>query len=369
MVAISLILSHKLQLSNVLCVLLLFAVHEDKVLRVVDSKALASDGGEGHIFSRRMEFVNSPALAQTEMFVSCTADEWSRWYGANSGNSVAGTADANKTIADKLDYSTLHMPVHRVMGGLCSDYLNNELEGQALRIAVIGAGCCALPACLLTRSSTREMTVHAVEPSAEVLLAAEQFFGVIFDARLQKHAQTGAQYLRSCGLHTGAPSSQTFHDVIIVDAFADAPLSAQQERSKNTGNVDAYDMDTDVVCDDAVQYAPPQEVLLDLPLLAAALTGTNTNTDTKTGLLIINVYGPPNWVDLVVQRIQDSGHFCPPLMVPTSPAAVAAAQSDGTTPLSTTDKRNVVLVTMPTAGAHVLSQIGARVDVLALLQS
>lgn len=398
-------------------------VYEDEVLRVVDSKAIDEDGG--YTYSRRMEFVNSPALAQTEMYMQCTDEEWGRnkkdlsLDGTHAAHSTAKSSSA--VSSSQLDYATLHMPVHRVIGGICADYLSRtHVKGSPehqQRVAVIGAGCCALPAYLLMHdsssgiedkfnerggssggdptvsrswSSTRspfkdQLAVHAVEPCAEVLDAAEKFFGIHFDLhRLVKHVETGSQYLRGAvgvqcsiaseGKDEGMMEGQhRYHDVIIIDAFADGDRDAnQRSNAATTVHMDCHNTDRDKDGrkdgrdnDVLLQCAPPEELLVDLPLLAAALTDPRNST--RAGLLLVNVYGPSDWVEVVVAKIESTRLFCPVLVFPTTAAAVLNAQISSNGPLSTMDSRNVVLVTAPLAVGELLVELGA-VDVMSLLQ-
>jgi len=133
-------------------------LHESPLARVVDttlpSAAAASDdngGGDGPASTvRRLEFCGSPHVSQTEMRL----DEDGR-----------------------PDHAHLVFSVHRAMG-VAALLAVKSLDAPSARVWVLGAGGGALPAFL--RLHAPDCRVDAVEPSAEVLRLAADFFALDF---------------------------------------------------------------------------------------------------------------------------------------------------------------------------------------------
>lgn len=285
-------------------------------------------------YSRRMEFVSSPQLAQTEIPFLCSADQW-----AASG----GHGDATVRLTSlKFDYSSLHMPVHRVMGDVASRFLQrrrvsvDDPAGTVSSVAVIGAGCCALPAFLLTAfpSST---VVHAVEPCEEVLQVADSHFGMdaFPSTRLVRHVLDGATFLHQ-------QRASRYH-LIVIDAFDAAPLHELVRMGLPLPGDDS---------DDGVPavFAPPHSLLDSWTQLASALSSDPDSQCEHGGLLVINVFGPEVWIEHVRSRIEQSELFCTVKVLETVDPAYRQA-------MCSSDSRNTVLVSMPRAYAQTFDEL------------
>ena len=321
------------------------------------------------------------------------------------------SAETNITTHVDFLYSALHMPVHNAIGNFalfmlllqmksCNPNLRNYGNKNHLNVAVIGAGCCALPAFLLTQwhsnnntsssninehngNTTSEVAhgylhIDAVDPEEEVLQVAEQYFGIQFDndddvtavgidgnsnsnatnasadvdadadtdvsreysasnnSTLIKHVTDGCTFLTASSL-----KSKKF-DILIVDAFANADSNSEESSSPNS-------------------YAPPTSLLSleQCKLMHSALLssidcdGAGANV---SGILLMNVYGPDVWVEFVKSQIANSSLFCLPFCIPiinhiggTGGNATPLTSTASTTSSSTFNlgDRNVVLVLAP----------------------
>jgi hypothetical protein len=316
------------------------------LLRVVDSMSVNHDEEEKSdmaeeilpTYSRRMEFVSSPQLAQTEIPFLCSAHQW-----AVSGG--RGDATVERTLL-KFDYSSLHMPVHRVMGDVASRFLLKRRvsvddpagagAGAVSSVAVIGAGCCALPAYLLTVFPSSAV-VHAVEPCEEVLRVADSHFGMdaFPSTRLVRHVLDGAAFLRQ-------QRASRYH-LIVIDAFDAAPL---HELARMGLPLPGDDSDDGV----PAVFAPPHSLLDSWTQIASALSPDLDSQFKHGGLLVINVFGPEVWVEHVRSRIERSELFCTAKVFETVDPAYRQA-------MCSSDSRNTVLVTMPRAYAQTLDEL------------
>ena len=330
-----------------------WTVHESPFLRVVDSQctvlsgstpkesdsdnssssstnSAAADQGEEAVYSRRMEFIRSPQLAQTEMHLLNGPQLWAAHDDQGLGLVVPQA---------QLDYRRLHMPVHRFLGSACVQFLQLQHRLQnghttAASVAVIGAGCCALPSYLLAQGNRLSVVVHAVEPSSEVLQMAETYFGAQFRTEQQAleskmggvvpHCMGGSEFLLQ--------QPQRCFDAIIIDAFADEegdPLNtAATERTPR---------------------APPTS-LLDWVSLHTALT-PKTDATKAAGVLLINVYGTVQWQEEVQQRLDSSGLFCHPCVLPASDLLESGMRTSPGVQCS-----NIVLATAPVEAAEGFSE-------------
>lgn len=288
-----------------------------------------------------MEFVHSPQLAQTEITFTVATEEWKRSALRTNTNTT------ERTILPSFDYNTLHMAVHRAIRGLVEQALRRPLQGDTpSSVAVIGAGCCALPASLLV-SFPSFLTVHAVEPAQEVLSIADSHFGMdqFAPERLVRHPLDGAAFLQRY------PDAR--YDVIIIDAFESAPskeLSAGRKLQPEAAVVDPVaqaeaqtdeeaDEETDEEESDGLPavLAPPFSLLDHWQQWAHALRPSQDGPkESPGGLLVLNVYGPEAWIEHVRARIEQSGLFGP--VCRTETAGPAQLQS-----LDRVDSRNVVL--------------------------
>ena len=280
-----------------------------------------------------MEFVSSPQLAQTEISFTVGTEEWQR-SALRTSTSASAT---EKTISPTFDHRSLHMAVHRTLGGLAEKFLRLRAHSSTRSaVAVIGAGCCALPANLLCTFPS-SLSVHAVEPAQEVLDIADSHFGMAqFPAdRLVRHAVDGAAFIRRF------PASR--YDVIIIDAFESAPseeLAKIADLARGAAGVDsAYFEEEDGDGLPAV-LAPPLSLLDHWQQWAHALRPSPSDpSGAPGGLLAVNAYGPVAWIEHVRAGIEQSGLYCPVRWTDT--ASAAELQS-----LGPMDSRNVVLSSM-----------------------
>lgn len=329
---------------------MIISEYESPLLRVVDSRSVdhSTEGGEGEgegemsKYSRRMEFVSSPQLAQTEISFAVDGEEWQR-------HALRTNASPPRTISPVFDYNSLQMPVHQVMFAVAEKILrqrgqrtssSSSSSSTSSSVAVIGAGCCALPAKLLS-SFPSTLTVHAVEPAPEVLHVADSLFGMdqFPPERLVRHALDGAAFIRE---HPDAR-----FDVIIIDAFESAPSEVLEKEGLRLEEAASASGDDEAVSDmeadgDGVPavLAPPFSMLDHWQQWAHALRPPrDASVRALGGLLVVNVFGPVAWVELVQARMERSGLFSPVLRLET--ASLAELQG-----LSKTDSRNVVLSSM-----------------------
>lgn len=319
---------------------------ESPILRVVDTRfADPSSNSDGELegafkYSRRMEFVCSPQLAQTEITFSVGTEEWQR-------SALRTSTDiAERTILPTFDYNTLHMAVHRVISRPVEQALRQRVQEAAQSsVAVIGAGCCALPANLLVNFPS-SLTVHAVEPAQEVLSIADSHFGMdqFPPERLVRHPVDGAAFLQRY------PDAR--YDAIIIDAFESAPSEELARMGLQLGvagarpvasepRVEAQEVEAEEEEEEGdgvpAVLAPPFSLLDHWQQWAHALRPSQDGPPgSPGGLLVINVYGPEAWIDHVRARIEQSGLFCS--VRRTEAASPLALQS-----LERTDSRNIVL--------------------------
>lgn len=323
-----------------------WTVHESPFLRVVDSQcavlsgstpkesdsdnnsssscnSVAADQGEGAVYSRRMEFIRSPQLAQTEMHLLNGPQLWVAHDDQRLGLVVPEA---------QLDYRRLHMPVHRVLGSACVQFLQLQHRLQndhtaSASVAVIGAGCCALPSYLLAQGNRHSVVVHAVEPSSEVLQMAETYFGAKFRTEQQALESKKGGVVPHCIGGSEFLLQQRCFDAIIIDAFADE--------------------EGDTAATERTPRAPPTS-LLDWVSLHTALT---PNATKAAGVLLINVYGTVQWQEEVQQRLDSSGLFCRPCVLPASDLLESGLRtSPGVQCL------NIVLATAPVEAAEGFSE-------------
>ena len=180
-------------------------LYESELMRVVDSTVPAEEGeGEGggvtaiSRATRRLEFVDSPHVSQTEMLL------------------LVGPSDDSC-----VDHTQLVMPVHRAMGVLALLAAKSiEEEKRCPRVWVLGAGGGALPSFLVSRAP--DCRVDAVEPSLEVLKLAVDYFdlkvageGGLSESGIFTHAISGEAFV--CAGSSPVGSVVPGPDVVIVD--------------------------------------------------------------------------------------------------------------------------------------------------------
>jgi hypothetical protein len=394
------------------------AVFETSLLRVVDTKMLASSVAASGVnlpsvtaisfpmrgsnnscnegssdpllaFSRRMEFVQTPRLAQTEVYIDADMNYSQSWDSFDANDNDKGR------LHPRFFFSVLHMAAHRVIGNASVEFLMarqaryKELKQEyPQRVAVIGAGCCALPAFLLSYSNSLVLTVDAVEPEPAVIEVAEKYFGMVFDKErgLSKHLLDGASFLES------AATSKERYDLIVVDAFSEgspgrngAPcgdsLSALVPTLRTAEAAFCVDSHSSTY-----QYAPPLDLLCQWDKLSTVLCGgaesacvcaptthhlspasasaSHVVADSNCGLLLINAWGPDSWIDFVKSKVIESQLFCEPLVLSTASSRVdgmVAPAEEGA------DNRNFVLATMPLSGSKHFKLLTERLLSLDLL--
>lgn len=293
--------------------------------------ALANERGSLHYYTRRIEFKASSQFSQTEMYLQMNEDEWR--------THIASDSDV------RFRYNALVMPIHRIIANISMEYLMGRIgdlqymhEQQLstssssmplphmLRVAVVGAGCCALPMYFAT-SPTLVDRVHIdlVEPAKEMLESATRHFGVNFGSALEAHCTDGLTYL-----HTVHNSAQRL-DYIIIDAFGE---------------------DT-VIGDQSVSFAPPLSLIEGgLPLMYTVLCKENS-LDKSTGLLAIHIYGSNAWQRKICQVVETFGRFCKPQLY--------YMTKNGKKPLEE-ESSHRVLLTMPAQAQVEFNQLVDRLN-------
>lgn len=224
-----------------------------------------------------MEFVKTSHFIQTEMHLKVmnSTKSVSHHVECDENFDEASTSDAiriqssSSTLSSLAvpDHTTLIMPIHQKICHILIDFLTqtNHIYHSCIsnddnnfrhdttstftssstaltapttavvRIALIGAGCCAIPAYLLSTHSQRDtdnkqrphqyehqhqqylrFSFDAIEPEAQILDIATKYFGINFDnTYLTKHVMDGLSFLKAA---ISVPSSS--YDVIVVDAFS-----------------------------------------------------------------------------------------------------------------------------------------------------
>jgi hypothetical protein len=227
-----------------------------------------------------MEFVKTSHFIQTEMHLKVMNSTKSVNHQCDENFDEASTSDAIRVQSSSTssslavpDHTTLIMPIHQKICHILIDFLtqtnhnyhscvsnddNNfrhdttstftsssplsssstaltASTAAVVRIALIGAGCCAIPAYLLSKHSQRDtnnqqrphqyehqhqqylrFSFDAIEPEAQILDIATKYFGINFDnTYLTKHVMDGLSFLKAA---ISVPSSS--YDVIVVDAFS-----------------------------------------------------------------------------------------------------------------------------------------------------
>jgi len=262
-------------------------VYQSPALRVVDvtvpAPVAASDDETSskplmQRITRRLDFINSPALSQTVMLLT------------RKGGNKINKDNAESVVGLELrvhapDTSVLQMEVHELLAVACGTALG-ETGG---RMAMIGAGGCALPSYLLHNhaqskgTNTAKILIDAVESNGEVLEVAHKFFGANFlNDMTTKNAggdvsgmfsyhMDGIAYLKHLHEHEKAPNSL---DVLVVDASESVQLNVRLDDKAEKEPVD---------------LAPPPAFLNanGLKLMLGSLK--------PGGALLLNILGPPEW--------------------------------------------------------------------------
>jgi hypothetical protein len=235
-----------------------------------------------------MEFVKTSHFIQTEMHLKVmnSTKSVNHHVECDENFDEASTSDAiriqssstSSSTSSSLavpDHTTLIMPIHQKICHILIDFLTQTNHNYhscvsnddnnfrhdttstftsssstaltaptvaVVRIALIGAGCCAIPAYLLSTHSQRDtdnqqhphqhqqylrFSIDAIEPEAEILDIATKYFGINFDnTYLTKYVMDGLSFLKAAisvgkiksSSSSSVPSSS--YDVIVVDAFS-----------------------------------------------------------------------------------------------------------------------------------------------------
>lgn len=284
-------------------------LYESELMRVVDSTVPAEEGeGEGggvtaiSRATRRLEFVDSPHVSQTEMLL------------------LVGPSDDSC-----VDHTQLVMPVHRAMGVLALLAAKSiEEEKRNPRVWVLGAGGGALPSFLVSRAP--DCRVDAVEPSHEVLKLAVQYFGL---------KVAGGGGLSECGIFIHAISGEAF-----VCAESTTPIGSV------VPGPDVVIVDT---CDAGTAPVLSMGQVLFLRALHARVAVSRDSSSSSPAIVIINVLAPS----------QQQQH----LSALISNAALAGFTPQ---PIVLTVDSNFVVVLWSAAAAAGGARADALVDLLAL---
>lgn len=148
-------------------------VYESAALRVVDVTLNTKDGVEDDSsgdnttdsssavqIARRLEFIDSPRLNQTEVLYHSTMNE-------------------KGEKQQKFNFLDLQMPLHRLMSCLGSYVVDLATSSKTSNILVIGGGGCALPMHWFQKHGKHADTlIDVVEMSQEVVDVAVEYFGV-----------------------------------------------------------------------------------------------------------------------------------------------------------------------------------------------
>ncbi|CAH0481710.1 unnamed protein product [Peronospora belbahrii] len=154
-------------------------------------------------FSRRIVFSNKEVTV-LDNFVDSIATRSlvfnNRMHLIQSEIAICETSNANTDAEPEFDRTTLAFDVHRALCMPLAWLLQRDANIRPLRASVLGAGACILPLFLLEHLSPQELGwLDAVEPSSQVNIIAQHFFGVKAaiqrDERLLIHEKTGEDFL------------------------------------------------------------------------------------------------------------------------------------------------------------------------------
>ncbi|GMF31282.1 unnamed protein product [Phytophthora fragariaefolia] len=156
-------------------------------------------------FSRRIVFSDDEVTVQDSFFDGTSQPTRSfvfndRLHLIQSEVAIIKIPDEMSASEPEFDRSTLALDVHRALCMPLAWLPKHDQESAPLRIAVLGAGACALPLFLLKHYRPEELGhLDAVEPSSQVNELAKRYFGVgvalKHDPRLQIHEEMGEEFL------------------------------------------------------------------------------------------------------------------------------------------------------------------------------
>ena len=231
--------------------------------------------------TRRLDFIDRPMLSQTEVLLSNTSN--------NLNTSAVLTPDP----------SSLQMRVHELLATACE----TVLDTHGGRMALIGAGGCALPSYLLHKHKHSKiqpaghLIIDAVDMSAEVLDVASTYFGATFLNKQVNGEKATSALGRASGMFSYHMEGLTYlkhlleneHvtaglDVLVIDASQAAKLSMGTENSEK----------------EVVDLAPPPA------FMHASGLKRMTQSLRPGGVLALNLLGPPEWMATVQKLITDA---------------------------------------------------------------
>ena len=246
-------------------------------LRIVDTTTPAGHSDGQSATTRRLEFISSASMSQTVVAL------------LSSGEGV--------------DHSALQMPVHRQMAvlfhaALASSCTNDSASQlHSYRLAVVGAGGCALPSHLLhvyRQTDSKYLHVDAVDPNQAVLTLARRYFGAVFtEGAHETHGSSaksgmravekdGVTYLRELVRYSNdraraAGDNDRLLDMIIVDAFSMEKLTlGAKAGTKET------------------TFLAPPPAFVHTDGLSTMLRALRSD-----GVLVMNILGPVEWKEAV----------------------------------------------------------------------
>ena len=313
---------------------------------------------------RRFEFVNSSNLVQSEIYLKNTH---------TPGHLGDGSEVPAPVCVSAMDHTHLIMPIHRILSVFCKKIVGKALsqarhmgtgpesernsQDTDVLVSIIGAGGFALPSHLLAVNHSlpegRALTVHAVEPEEKVLRAARDFFGAVYtmagedsgtdtthrssSAHVVAYGTDGLTYLQDLSAsrilgsdrHGGA-------DVLIIDAFEETPppgfgpagsysnrappcslisnpsLFVNCLRPCMSGREDSDSGDSSDSSDgsDSGERRERRESSDKEGLLSLESTLSSTG-----GVLVINLFGPQNWIEEVFNAVQSCPGLSSPVLV------------------------------------------------------
>ncbi|KAJ8548602.1 hypothetical protein ON010_g11070 [Phytophthora cinnamomi] len=156
-------------------------------------------------FSRRVVFSDDEVTVLDSLFDGSSKPTRSFVFNnrlrlTQSEVALVSMPDENSESEPEFDRSTLTLDVHRALCMPLAWLPRRDLWPLPLRVAVLGAGACALPLFILEHYASEELgRLDAVEPSSQVNAVAKRFFGVgaalKHDPRLVIHEEMGEEFL------------------------------------------------------------------------------------------------------------------------------------------------------------------------------
>jgi hypothetical protein len=250
---------------------------------------------------RRLEFISSPLLAQTE--IQMIEDESLVLPFSPSSSSSSSISNSIKIV----DHSNLLMPVHRVISFAIKSFFCRNINNNN-RICIIGAGGCALPMHLLKTIETKNrIIIDAVESNSLVLNIAMNYFSATFtdiEEFLTNHNILVSNLMDGT---TFLLSTHNSYEILVVDAFEDCEIdnndkdNDKDNKNKDNNDKDNNNNDNNNINKDnkdnnkrgSMSRAPPMSILSEIDIYISSL-----NED--GGMLVMNLLGDMCWIEEVV---------------------------------------------------------------------